>query len=144
MSFAKIPKDIFDQVSAMANSDFEDAREVFTLLPSKDVFAFSYIHGYRDVYVSYIHEECETSEVNIGDIVAEIPSDILTDATTGAEKGFKKYEDKIKSMQLKDIYKLGFQSGYVDGFDIYSDKDFGKKDIPETIKFYHANFEKLH
>lgn len=145
MPYSKMPKELIEQVAAIANSDFEENESTFTNLPPQDVFIFSYIHGFRDAYVSYASDEGgEMSEVSIGEIVTEVPSDIIAAATSGAEREFKKYSDKIKSIQLKEVYSLGFQAGFESGFEVYSDEDSKKKDVHPSIKYYHANFDRLH
>jgi ethanolamine ammonia-lyase large subunit len=77
-------------------------------------------------------------------MITEVPSDVVKSSVSGAEKEFEKYGDKVKLMELKEAYTLGFQSGFQRGYEIYSGKSIDKKDIKEPMKYYHANFDRLH
>jgi hypothetical protein len=140
-----MPRELFEKVSAIASLDFEENKEKFSALNPRDIFIFSYIHGYRDAFEAYAPDgHDDMSEITIGDITTEVPSDVIRNSVSGAEKEFAKYRNKIKSMGLKEVYTLGFQSGFQRGFEIYSGNSIEKKDIKEPIKYYHANFDRLH
>lgn len=145
MDSPKMSKELFDQISKIAKLDYEENKDKFTFLHPKDIFIFSYIQGFRDAFASYeAYEKESLSEVYIGDIITEIPSEIINISVSGSEREYKKYDEKIKSMELKDVYTLGFQLGFEKGFDIYSNGDLINRNKSERIKYYHANFDRLH
>lgn len=142
---SSMSKELFEQISAIANSDFEENKAKFSSLFPKEIFMFSYIHGFRDAFTSYTGEDdSNMSEVCIGDIVTEVPAGIINTSFSGAEKEYNKYEDKIKAMQSKEIYTLGFQSGFQNGYEVYYNKNEDNRDAHKPIKYYHANFDRLH
>lgn len=133
------------KISSIANSIFERNEDKFIPLSAKDVFIFSHIHGFKGAFRDYvIIDQSEIGEAYGEESQEDMPNDMLPIVISAAEKAFKKYTDKVKTMPPKDVYTAGFTSGFENGWNIYSDDALEEKDIYHTLKYYQADFDMLH
>jgi hypothetical protein len=137
-------EELVQKVSAMGNSIFERNADKFIPLSPEEVFVFSYIHGFKGAFKAYVvKDQNEVPEAYGGEPLQDMPNDMLPIVISSAEKEFKKYLSRVKTMPPKDVYTTGYQSGFEGGWNIYSDEGLEEKDIYHTMKYYQADFDRL-